>query len=44
MPEQVFHVNGELGSDAPQVTAMALIKPKIAGAASNLATRVSPGT
>ena len=32
MPEQVFHVNGELGSDAPQVTAMALMKPKIAGA------------
>jgi hypothetical protein len=44
MPEQVFQVKGELGSEAPQVTATALTKPKIAGTASNRATGVCPGT
>jgi hypothetical protein len=38
MPVHVFQVNGELGSEAPQVMATALTNPTIAGAASNLAT------
>lgn len=44
IPVQVFQVNGEFESEAPQVIATELKNPKIAGAASNLATCVSPRT
>ena len=44
IPEQDFHVKGELGNEAPQAMATALKNPTIAGAASSRATGVSSCT